>query len=108
VVGDWKAGGKTAETWFNTAAFKTPAPGTFGNLGRGVLIGPGIVNWDASCQKNFRLRERYTTSFRVEYFNVLNHLNYWGVDGGMASARFGQVTTRTDPRTFQAMLRLSF
>jgi hypothetical protein len=108
VVGDWKAGGKTAQTWFNTAAFKTPAPGTFGNLGRGVLIGPGIVNWDASCQKNFRLRERYTASFRVEYFNVLNHLNYWGVDGGMASARFGQVTTRTDPRTFQAMLRLSF
>jgi hypothetical protein len=108
VVGDWKAGGKTAETWFNTAAFQTPAPGTFGNLGRGVLIGPGIVNWDASFQKNFRLRERYTASFRVEYFNVLNRLNYWGVEGSMASARFGQVTTTTDPRTFQAMLRLSF
>jgi hypothetical protein len=59
-------------------------------------------------QKSFRLREHLSAHLRVECFNVLNRLNYWGVDGSMASARFGQVTTTTDPRTVQTMLRLSF
>jgi hypothetical protein len=88
-------------------AFRTPAPGTFGNLGRGVLTGPGIVNWDVSMQKTFRLREHLSAHLRVECFNVLDHFS-WGVEGSMASARFGQVTTTTDPRSVQTMLRLSF
>ena len=108
VVGDWKAGGGTYDEWFNPAAFRTPAPGTFGNLGRGVLTGPGIVNWDVSMQKSFRIREHLSAHLRVECFNVLDHFSYWGVEGSMSSARFGQVTTTTDPRSVQTMLRLSF
>jgi len=46
--------------------------------------------------------------FRMEYFNVLDHINYWGVDTSMASARFGQVNATTDGRTTQAMLRFAF
>jgi hypothetical protein len=107
LVGDWSVGGRTVYAWFNTAAFGTPAPGTFGNLGRNVLIGPGVMNWDGSFQKNFRIRERLTASLRVEYFNALDHINYWGVDTSMASARFGQVNATTDRRTVQGMLRLS-
>jgi hypothetical protein len=108
VVGDWKAGGGSYQMWFNTAAFRTPAAGTFGNLGRGVLTGPGIANWDISIQKAARIREHLSASVRVECYNVLDHFSYWGVDGSMASARFGQVTTTTDPRSVQMMLRVSF
>src|SRR5205823_289789 len=32
---------RTAEHWFNTAAFSTPAPYTFGNAGRDIVPGPG-------------------------------------------------------------------
>jgi hypothetical protein len=108
VIGDWKAGGKRPEMWFNTAAFRTPAPGTFGNLGRGVLIGPGVMNWDGSFQKNFRIKESFAVNLRLEYFNLLDHKNYWGVDGSMASGTFGKVTSSTDRRAMQGMLRLSF
>ncbi len=100
--------GGTYDEWFNPAAFRTPAPGTFGNLGRGVLTGPGIVSWDVSMQKSFRIREHLSAHLRVECFNVLDHFSYWGVEGSMSSARFGQVTTTTDPRSVQTMLRFSF
>jgi hypothetical protein len=108
VVGDWSTGGRTAAAWFNTAAFRAPAAGKFGNVGRNVLIGPALMNWDASIQKNFRITERISASFRSEFFNALNRWNYWGVEGDMTSSRFGQVTTTTDPRAGQTMLRLSF
>jgi hypothetical protein len=108
VVGDWTTGGRTAAAWFNTAAFRAPAAGTFGNLGRNVLIGPALMNWDASIQKNFRITERISANVRAEIFNALDHWNYWGVEGDMTSPRFGHVTTTTDQRAGQVMLRLSF
>jgi hypothetical protein len=109
VVGDWKVGNKTAQRWFNTAAFRTPAPGTFGNLGRGVLIGPGMFNWNAAFQKNFRLGERFTASYRLECFNVLDRISYLGVEGSMASSLFGQVNSTSNGwRGLGSVFRLSF
>lgn len=43
--------------WFNTAAFAQPAPYTFGNSGRDILIGPGFNNVDMSLMKVFNIRE---------------------------------------------------
>jgi hypothetical protein len=108
VVGDWTLGGRTATAWFNTKAFGTPAPGSFGSVGRNVLTGPAMLNWDAALEKGFRVTERLGASFRWELFNALDHRNYWGVEGDMTSPRFGQVTTVTDPRAMQAMMRFSF
>jgi hypothetical protein len=109
VAGDWKVANQTAQEWFNPAAFKTPAPGKFGNLGRGVLIGPGMVNTDVSFQKNFRLGERFTASYRLECFNVLDRINYLSVQGSMASSMFGQVNSSTYGWSgLGAVFRLSF
>jgi len=108
LVGDWRAGAGTAYSWFNPAAFAVPSAGTFGNLGRNALIGPGVFNWDLSIQKDFRITERVRAMFRAELFNVLDHINYWGVDTGKADARFGQVSTTTDRRVGELMLRLAF
>lgn len=52
--------------------------GTFGNMGRNILRGPGFVNWDASITKLWRLNERFKLQFRGEMFNVANHANFAG------------------------------
>jgi hypothetical protein len=108
VVGDWTQGAGQRLQWFNTAAFALPAAGTFGNLGRNVVIGPGTNNWDASLMKNFSVRERLTFQFRAEFYNVPNHLSWWGVGTTVGAANFGQITSATDPRTMQFGLRMGF
>lgn len=56
----------------NLAAFRTPAAGTFGTLGRNVLRGPAAFNWDFSLFKSFKIQERHTFQFRAEVFNIFN------------------------------------
>ena len=60
----------TQAQWFNPAAFLVPAPGTFGNLGRGVFNGPGLAEVDMSVFKNTSLSERVKLQFRAEIFNL--------------------------------------
>jgi hypothetical protein len=62
--------------YFNPEAFVVPAAGTYGNVGRDVLQGPGLVTLDASLLKDFVLSERMKLQFRSEFFNVLNHANF--------------------------------
>jgi hypothetical protein len=50
-----------------------PAPGTLGNSGRNVFRDGGFRDWDVSINKEFKIKERLTTQFRAEFFNVLNH-----------------------------------
>jgi hypothetical protein len=61
--------------WFNPQAFAVPAPGTFGNVGRNVLTGPGVATWDFSVLKDTHLFERMNLQFRAEIFNLLNRVN---------------------------------
>jgi hypothetical protein len=108
VVADWRLSGRGAGAWFNTSAFQSPAAGTFGNLGRNVLIRPGQLNLDGAVQRGFRIHDRLNADFRFECYNALNHVNFWDIDGNMASSRFGQVYALTDRRTAGATLRLTF
>jgi Carboxypeptidase regulatory-like domain/TonB dependent receptor len=51
----------------------------FGNLGRNVLIGPGLAKLDFSVIKNNfvkRISESFNVQFRAEFFNILNHANF--------------------------------
>jgi hypothetical protein len=50
-----------------------------GNAGRNIMIGPGITNLDFSVFKNNhikRISENFNVQFRVEMFNILNHVNF--------------------------------
>ena len=50
-----------------------------GNLGRNVLIGPGLSKLDFSVFKNNHLRrisENFNAQFRAEFFNILNRANF--------------------------------
>jgi len=84
--------------FLNPAAFALPAAGTFGNLGRGSIRGPGIDNVDLSFVKNFRIGERYGVQFRAEAFNLFNHPNFVGWDTALSfennatNANFGHPT----------------
>lgn len=49
--------------WFNKAAFARPSPGTFGTLGRNVLIGPGSLRWISPRSRTLRCRGRSRTSW---------------------------------------------
>ncbi|MEP6961293.1 MAG: TonB-dependent receptor [Acidobacteriota bacterium] len=66
----------TTAAYFDRTAFSVPTPGTFGNLGRNVLRGPGFTNLDFSATKDARINERVALQFRAETFNTLNHPNY--------------------------------
>jgi hypothetical protein len=62
--------------YLNPAAFSIPAPGTFGNLGRWALHGPGLVQLDLTLHKRFALSERTSLEFRSEIYNIMNHTNF--------------------------------
>jgi Carboxypeptidase regulatory-like domain len=55
--------------------FARPAMGTWGNIGRDALWGPGFANVDASVAKNFTLREDLRLQLIVQAFNAFNHVN---------------------------------
>ena len=93
---------------FNTSAFKPNAVGTFGNTGRNILRGPGLVDLDLGLAKNIPLTERWRLSFRSEFFNSLNHANFKNPGNGIGTPSFGQITAARDPRILQLSLRLAF
>src|ERR1019366_6468849 len=49
------------------------ATGQFGNMGRNIFRDSGFKNMDFSVFKTFSWRERYSSQFRVEVFNLFNH-----------------------------------
>jgi hypothetical protein len=107
---------QTINNWFNTAAFATPAPGTWGNLGRNVGRGPGYYEIDTALEKETAISERLALKFRAEAFNVLNHPIYGDPESDISSSSFGVITTPLNtgatgigtPRRLQFMLRLEF
>jgi hypothetical protein len=62
--------------FLNPAAFAIPAPGTFGNLGRNVLHGPSLAQFDLTVQKGLPIGERKRIEFRAEIYNLFNHANF--------------------------------
>jgi Carboxypeptidase regulatory-like domain len=62
--------------YFNPNAFLAPASGTFGNVGRDTLTGPGLATLDFSILKNTKISEKLNLQFRGEFFNILNRANF--------------------------------
>jgi Carboxypeptidase regulatory-like domain len=94
---------------------------TFGDMGRNVLRGPGINNWDISLMKNFQFTESKYLQFQTNFFNAFNHAQFFSPSFGSgttgASGLFGQTTTDATtsfspyyrgPRIIQIALKLFF
>ncbi len=105
---------RTADEWFNTAAFAQPTFGTFGDSGRNILSYPGYNDVDFFASKDFRIREALTLEFRSEFFNILNHpilgSGYSGVGGEqtqtVATPTFGELLTASPAREIQFAMKL--
>ncbi len=102
------------DQWYDPRAFVLPAQGTFGNVARGSLRGPGLFNVDTSFLKKIRISEGLNLQFRAEAFNVLNHPNFAFPNevvflGNTYSPSGGVITnTATTSRQIQFALKLLF
>src|SRR5262249_59114642 len=68
----------TPDRWYDPCAFAAPVPGTYGNLGRNTLTGPGFDDVDASLAKVFKPSgERLNVQLRAEVFNLFDHANFY-------------------------------
>jgi hypothetical protein len=108
--------------WFNPAAFKRPANGTFGNAGRNPdgLRGPWFQSWDIAVFKNVPMGGSRRLQLRLEAFNFINHPNNGNPNQGASgntiggvvvdplSADFGRVLTKTSERNIQLGAKFSF
>ena len=100
--------------YFDPNAFSLPAAGTFGNVARGALRGPGFFNVNTSLFKRIPLKERLNMQFRVEGFNILNHANFRFpqiivFQGSSYAGSAGVINESLPPeRQIQLALRLEF
>jgi outer membrane receptor protein involved in Fe transport len=72
ILSDWSP----ATGYLNPLAFQQPADGTFGNLGRDSIYGPGYWDLDFSLTKSTQIFERLNMQLRAEFFNLFNHPNF--------------------------------
>jgi outer membrane receptor protein involved in Fe transport len=95
---------KDGVRWLNPAAFATPQPGTFGNLPRNYLRGPGFWQADLMFSKDFRFATTQGLQFRVEIFNIANRLNYENPAATLPNGTPGAPLTDAQAGTFGYML----
>ena len=64
--------------WLNPAAWTVDnyQLTSFGTAGVGECYGPGLANTDFSVHKNFKVGEKVTLQFRMEFFNVFNKTQF--------------------------------
>ena len=102
--------------YFNPLVFTQPLPGTYGNVGRNVLQGPGLAQTDLSLSRRFALSERLGLQFRAEFFNLFNRVNFntpnpvvYAAATGGPSPTAGVITsTATSSRQVQLGLKLAW
>jgi hypothetical protein len=107
---------KTISQYLNPAAFQcagsnaacTIFSGQFGNLGRNSIYGPGQINWDMAASRRFQVNERWSISFRADFFNIMNHANWNNPTTNITSGQFGQITTFGAPRIIQLAMKVFF
>ncbi len=108
---------KTVDRWLNPAAFAAPAPGTYGNLGKNNMLGPGVFQLDVAISRTFPIGENRTLQLRAEAFNLPNHLNPAHPVPALNNSSFGKIQSDLsgtgrlsagDPRILRFALKLVF
>ena len=68
---------KQRNKWWNPECYVFAPYGTLGNTGRNSLNNPNFFNTDFSIVKDTKLTETVNMQFRAEFFNILNHPNFF-------------------------------
>jgi hypothetical protein len=110
---------KIFSQWFNKAAYAEPGP----QLVNGAWVAqtylpterpgsarlPGFWRTDLSVFKNIKFTERFGGQFRLETFNLFNHVNPVCCGSfATSSASFDKVVSTRDPRFIELALKLNF
>jgi hypothetical protein len=101
-------GAKQLGSWFNPAAFTTPAAGQFGTASRNSIEGPGTKVVDASLSRTMQLGDTRSFEMRVTAANALNIVSFSGIDTTLNSPTFGQVSSAAGMRTLTVFARYRF
>lgn len=103
------------DRYYNSSAFVLQAPGTFGNVARNTVIGPGLATVDIGLTKNTRWGESKNIQFRFEGFNLLNRTNFalpasqiFNADGTRSGIAGRIISTVTTSRQLQFALKFIF
>jgi hypothetical protein len=101
--------------YFDPTAFTLPPIGTYGNVGRNTLVGPGVELFDMSLVRIVPLSAHNRLDVRLEVFNVFNHANFgipdntvFNADGSIRGAAGRITTTSTTSRQVQLGVKYSF
>jgi hypothetical protein len=111
--GNVRASGPCAATapcvnYLIPSAFALPPLGTYGNLAKGALRGPGFFNTDLGMMKNFSIKERLKIQFRAEFFDVFNSPEFANPNTTVTGAGFGNILTANAERIGQLALKMMF
>jgi hypothetical protein len=102
---------------FDPTVFTRPARGDAGNVGSGIVRGPGVNNWDLTLFKNFPVtREQRAFQFRWEFYNLVNHTQFntmnttatFNAAGVQTNTSLAQATGNRPARIMQVSLKFKF
>jgi len=99
--------------FLNVNAFSLQPLNTPGNAARNVAWGPPAFDVDGGITKRFSAGERRSVDFRLELFNLMNHVNFGQPASTWGSANFGLITSTANgalgsSRQIQMALRFAF
>jgi hypothetical protein len=108
-IGSGKQDEPSVDLWYNPRDFVAPPANTYGDSGRGILYGPGHINFDTSLSKRFTVIGRSNVEFRWDAFNLFNHPGFGFPNQNFDSPTAGRITTTVvDNRSMQFSLKFNF
>jgi len=104
------------QPYYDPTAFAAVSAVRFGTSGRNILVGPGLVNVDASLFRNFRFKERLNFQLRAEAYNLTNTPHFNNPSANVSSGGFLTITSALSrannveggERQFRFALRISY
>ncbi len=86
-----------------------PARTRYGTGGRNTLRSDGLVQFDFTLMKHFRITESKSLEFRSEFFNIFNHPTFAGPSSAINLPNGGQIgSTLNAARIIQMALKFRF
>ena len=77
---------------FQGQVFFNPQPGSLGGLMRRILTGPPYRSYDFAVSKSTRITERQSLELHADFYNLLNHPNFFINDQNVNLNNFGRIT----------------
>jgi hypothetical protein len=84
------------------------AVGIQGDSGTHSVENPGYQDYDVSAYKSWKLGEKPNLTFRADFFNVFNRVNFQSISTYDLSSNFGDVSSAYPAREIQLSLRFAF